>query len=158
VILEKLSQPQDNQHFHYEPFEVLWQSTDAATEVQVYGELYTSPAFLNIHCKLQESHREPGCDLPRVIVAMIFVSDAIHLTTFGDAKLWPCYLFFGNESKDCRCKPACHLCNHIAYFKAVSFSHFGPRCLVIYAPSSFLIHSKTLQQSTRVEKDPVIPY
>jgi len=131
VILEKLWQPQDDQHFHYEPFEVLWQPTNSATEVQVHGELYTSPAFLDAHHELQDSSGEPGCDLPRVVIAMIFASDATHLTSFGDAKLWPCYLFFGNESKYRRCKPACHLCNHVAYFQAVSHSHFGPRCLVI---------------------------
>jgi hypothetical protein len=33
-----------------------------------------------------------------VIVALMFWSDVTHLTSFGDAKIWPFYMFFGNES------------------------------------------------------------
>ncbi|KJA18100.1 hypothetical protein HYPSUDRAFT_145489 [Hypholoma sublateritium FD-334 SS-4] len=47
----------------------------------------------------------------------MFGSDATHLTSFGSAALWPCYMYFGNESKYRRCKPTCNLCNHIAYFQ-----------------------------------------
>jgi len=50
----------------------------------------------------------------------MFWSDATHLTNFSDAKLWPLYLFFGGDSKYLRCKPSCHLCEHIAYFQTVS--------------------------------------
>ena len=120
VIREKLAKPQDDRQFHYEPFELYWQPSNTCTEERVHGELYTSPAFLDAHRELQESPGEPGCNLPRVVVAMMLWSDGTHLTTFGNAKLWPCYLFFGNESKYRRCKPSCHLCNHVAYFQAVS--------------------------------------
>jgi hypothetical protein len=120
VIREKLSKPQGDRDFHYEPFELFWKPTDEAAETQVHGELYTSPAFLEAHHELQDSPGEPGCDLPRVVVAMMFWSDATHLTSFGNAKIWPNYLYFGNESKYHRCKPTCHLCNHVAYFQAVS--------------------------------------
>jgi hypothetical protein len=123
VIREKLRNAQDNQGFHYEPFEVFWRPTDSCPDVRVHSELYTSPAFLDAHRQLQESPGEPGCDLPRVVVAMMFSSDATHLTAFGTAQLWPCYLFFGNESKYRRCKPSSNLCNHVAYFQAVS-CHF----------------------------------
>jgi hypothetical protein len=119
VIREKLANTHDNQNFHYEPFELFWKPTDESTETRVHGELYTSPAFMEAHCNLQELPREPGCDLPRVVIAMMFWSDATHLTSFGNAKLWPGYLFFGNESKYRRCKPTCHLCNHVAYFQSV---------------------------------------
>jgi Plavaka transposase len=120
VIHEKLVDPHDDQYFHYEPFQLFWNPTDSSDDIRVHGELYTSPAFLEAHRELQDSPREPGCDLPRVVVAMMFASDATHLTSFGNAKLWPCYLFFGNESKYHRCKPTYNLCNHVAYFQAVS--------------------------------------
>jgi Plavaka transposase len=119
VIREKLANSHDAQHFHYEPFELFWQPTHTGPDVRVHGELYTSPAFVDAHRTLLESPGEPGCDLPRVIVAMMFWSDVTHLTNFGTAKLWPCYLFFGNESKYRRCKPTCKLCNHVAYFQGV---------------------------------------
>lgn len=124
VIREKLANPHHHQNFHYEPFELFWKPTDDTVETRVHGELYTSPAFLEAHHDLQNSPGEPGCDLPRVIVAMMFWSDSTQLTSFGEAKLWPCYLYFGNDSKYHRCKPTCHLSNHVAYFQVVSLNFY----------------------------------
>ncbi|KIJ58126.1 hypothetical protein HYDPIDRAFT_34472 [Hydnomerulius pinastri MD-312] len=42
------------------------------------------------------------------------------LTSFGDAKLWPLYVFFGNQSKYKRAQPSAHLCSHAAYFQTAS--------------------------------------
>ena len=126
VIREKLANAPDIRRFHYEPFELFWNPTPASSDVRVHGELYTSPAFLEAHQALQDSPREPGCDLQRCVVALMFFSDGTHLTSFGTAKLWPGYLYFGNESKYNRCKPSCHLANHVAYFLDVSRSiHFA---------------------------------
>ncbi|KAH7904490.1 hypothetical protein BJ138DRAFT_1019091 [Hygrophoropsis aurantiaca] len=72
---------------------------------------------MDAHKEVQGLPNEPGCDRPKVVVALQFWSDSTHLTSFGNAKLWPLYLWFGNESKYRRCKPSCHLCNHIAYFQ-----------------------------------------
>jgi hypothetical protein len=122
VIREKISgMNATNCHlFHTEPYEMLWQTANHRQPVRVQGELYTSPSFVDAHRKLQDSPPEPGCNLPRAIVALMFWSDVTHLTSFGNAKLWPLYLFFGNESKYRRCKPSCHLCEHVAYFRSVS--------------------------------------
>src|ERR1700722_19833169 len=120
VIREKLANPSDDSKFHYEPYKLFWKPTEGSAEVRIHGELYTSTAFCEAHSDLQASPREPWCDLPRVVVGLMFWSDATHLASFGNAKLWPCYLFFGNESKYRRCKPTCHLCNHVAYFQMVS--------------------------------------
>jgi hypothetical protein len=119
VIREKLTNENDALHFHYEPYELLWQCGDKQDPLRVHGELYTSAAFLDAHHALQESPSEPGCDLPRAIIALMFWSDATQLTNFGNAKLWPLYLFFGNESKYRRGKPSCNLCEHVAYFETV---------------------------------------
>ena len=118
IIREKLSNPHEDQLFHYEPFELFWRQPHR-DDIRLHGELYTSSAFLEAHREVQEMPGEPGCNLPRVVVALMFWSDATHLTSFGNAKLWPAYLFFGNESKYRRCKPTCHLCNHVAYFQTV---------------------------------------
>lgn len=122
VIREKLANTGDDEKFHYEPYQLLWQPDHLRSEVNIQGELYTSPAFMDAHRDLQNSLREPGCDLPRTIAALMFWSDATHLTSFGNAKLWPIYLYFGNESKYRRCKPSCHLGNHVAYFQKVMSS------------------------------------
>jgi hypothetical protein len=119
VIREKLSDAQDDELFHYEPYQLRWSTPHLPREVNIQGELYTSPAFMDAHRELQESPGEVGCDLPRVVVALMFWSDATHLTTFGNTKLWPVYMYFGNESKYRRCKPSCKLSNHVAYFQKV---------------------------------------
>jgi hypothetical protein len=119
VIREKLSNAHDDEYFHYEPYRLRWSAPHLPREVNIQGELYTSLAFMDVHRELQESPREVGCDLPRVVVALMFWSDATHLTTFGNARLWPVYMYFGNESKYRRCKPSCNLSNHVAYFQKV---------------------------------------
>ncbi|KAG2056121.1 hypothetical protein BDR06DRAFT_981565 [Suillus hirtellus] len=132
VIREKLKNQTHDKLFHYQPYELLWNGGPSKKPTRVHGELYTSEAFIEVHCKLQESQPEPGCELERVIVALMFWLDLTHLTSFGNSKLWPCYMFFGNESKYRRCKPSCRLCNHVAYFnhlpdsfKDFATSHFG---------------------------------
>ena len=122
VIRETLSNASRDDHFHYEPYALQWQPENASEPVNVYGELCTSKAFIEAHNALQDSPPEPRCNLPRHIVALMFASDSTKLTSFGDAKLWPLYLFFGNESKYRRCKPSCRLSNHVAYFQSVSRS------------------------------------
>jgi len=119
IIKEKLTTSQDLARFHFDPYELLWKRTDDYEPVRVHGELYTSQAFINAHRQLQQSPGEPGCNLPQVIVALMLWSDSTQLTSFGDAKLWPLYLFFGNESKYQCCKPSCNLCCHAAYFQNV---------------------------------------
>jgi hypothetical protein len=121
IIREKISGLSDGHQFHFEPYNLLWQRNTNVDPVHVQGELYTSPAFISTHQELQDSPREPGCDLQRVVTALMFWSDATQLTTFGNAKIWPLYTFFGNDSKYHRCKPSCHLCEHVAYFQNVSW-------------------------------------
>jgi hypothetical protein len=119
ILRERLASS-DARHFHFEPFELHWQPESQPNSVRVHGELYTSPAFLAAHEELQSSPPEPGCSLQRVVVGLMFASDATHMTTFGAASLWPLYMHFGNDSKYRRSKPSLHLCNHVAYFQKVS--------------------------------------
>lgn len=157
IIREKLANSQEVRKFHYEPFELLWNPTVKSSDIRVHGELYTSPAFLEAHRDLQDSPGEPGCSLPRFVVAMMFWSDATRLTSFGNAKLWPSYLFFGNESKYRRCKPSCHLCNHVAYFQTVSYWLFWLQLQYIHVSYSFQTHLKTLQLKIWEALGPVKP-
>ena len=116
VLRERLAST-DAQHFHYEPYEMHWQPDPKDDPVRIYGELYTSPEFLRVHEELQNSPPEPGCTLPRIVVGLIFSSDVTQLTQFGDANLWPVYMFLGNNSKYRRSQPGSFLCNYIAYLQ-----------------------------------------
>jgi hypothetical protein len=120
IIREKVTNPAHAPFFHYEPYELRWHPPHKDHDIKVHGELFTSAAFLEAHTELQDSLPEPGCDLPRVVAALMFWSDSTQLTNFGSAKLWPLYVYFGNESKYRRCQPSSNSCNHAAYFQTVS--------------------------------------
>ncbi|KAF8227180.1 hypothetical protein L208DRAFT_1298201 [Tricholoma matsutake] len=128
--------PSNHPHLHFEPYELFWQPTEASKPVKAHGELYTSEAFIEAHCDLQDSPGEPGCDLQRVVVGLMFASDGTQLSAFSTAKLWPIYLAMGNKSKDRRSKPSCQAFEHIAYletlpdaFKAFATEHLGGKGL-----------------------------
>lgn len=119
IIRERVVHASNLKGFHFEPYELRWRRHEASDDVQVHGEMYTSKAFLKAHQDLQDSPPEPNCTLPRRVVALMFWSDATQLTSFGNTKLWPLYLYFGNESKYNRCQPSAKLCAHAAYFQTV---------------------------------------
>jgi len=120
VIKEKITRPSTHPHLHFEPYGLYWQPKETSEPVRVHGELYTSNAFIEAHHDLQSVTGEPGCDLERVVVGLMFASDGTQLANFSNAKLSPVYLGFGNESKDRRSKPSCQAFEHIAYFETVS--------------------------------------
>jgi hypothetical protein len=120
VIREKISRLSSYPHLHLEPYELYWQPNETSERVRVHGELYSSEAFIDAHRSLQDSPGEPGCQLPRVVVGLMFASDGTHLTAFSNAKLWPLYLALGNESKYRRSKPSCQAFEHVAYLETVS--------------------------------------
>jgi hypothetical protein len=136
LIREKIRNASHHPGFHYKPYELHWQPSDGDESTCVYGELYTSPAFIDAHNALQESPGEPDCDLPRMVVALMFWSDATQLANFGDAKLWPLYMFFGNESKYQRGKPSSNRCEHVAYFESVRLPSSMHFFLFIATPAS----------------------
>ncbi|KAI0070582.1 hypothetical protein K474DRAFT_1608428 [Panus rudis PR-1116 ss-1] len=100
--------------WHYIPFRQFWQRPDGRTE-RVHDELYASEAFNQAYEDLQRQDPEPGCTLERVVCGLMFWSDSTHLANFGDASLWPLYMYFGNLSKYVRCKPSSPSCHHLAY-------------------------------------------
>jgi Plavaka transposase len=122
VIEEKIrnTKPGD---FHYQPYELVWSPPSASEgeqlDLRVQGEFYNSPSFVEAHQELQNSPLIAGCSRERVVVALMLWSDETHLSSFGSAKLWPIYLFFGNESKYRRSKTSLKLCEHIAYLESV---------------------------------------
>ena len=75
IIRERITQPSIHPHLHFKPYKLFWQQNDATELIQVYSELYTSDAFIEAHNKLQDSLPELGCDLPRVVLSLMFASD-----------------------------------------------------------------------------------
>ena len=94
VIKEKIMRLSSHPHLHFEPYELFWQSTEASEPIKAHGELYTSEAFIEAHRDLQESPRELGCDLQRVVVGLMFTSDGTQLTAFSIVLPWLSRGFF----------------------------------------------------------------
>lgn len=95
-IIKTVWSSQDSRDFQFIPFCQFWTRTPSGNEERVLGELYTSEVFNTAYEDLQNQPSEPGCKLECIICALILYSDSTHLANFGDAALWPLYLFFGN--------------------------------------------------------------
>lgn len=86
----------------------------------VYSELFNAQAIVDEDIRIQHLPRQPGDDLPRAMAMMMYHSDVTHVTQFGDSKVWPGYLYFGNQTKYESSRPSCHAAHHIAFFPSVS--------------------------------------
>ena len=120
-IIVSAFQQESARDFHMNPFEQWWKPTFDEPPQRVWGELYTSDAWLDADKELRARLPEPGCKLPTAIAAIMLWSDSTHLANFGTASLWPLYISFGNQSKYVRGKPTSSACHHLAYFPSVSF-------------------------------------
>lgn len=109
---------------HFSPFKLFHHNLATHKEEHIHGELYTSDAFLAEHEKLQKYGKLPAddrdCTHEKVIAALMFSSDATHLTDFGNAKAWPIYMMLGNISKYTRASPNAGALHHLAYIPSVS--------------------------------------
>ncbi|KAJ3512823.1 hypothetical protein NMY22_g15219 [Coprinellus aureogranulatus] len=143
IILAKLKDSETSDHFHIVPSELRWQPGEGE-EVRVYSDLYHSDAFLHAYRDIQLLPPESDQDtIPRCIVALMFSSDETMLTSFGNAKLWPVYMLFGNETKYRRGKVSLRLFEEVAYFQSL--------------PDAF--HDWYLQQSgKKVVGDPLLTH
>lgn len=118
-------------YFHLTPFKKFRQLTSGVFE-RVWDELYNSDVWLREHDSLQRLPSPDG--LEKVIVALMFWSDATQLAQFGTAKAWPLYLSFGNLSKYIRGQPRTCVAHHVAYIPSVSqcfsvLNHFSDSTL-----------------------------
>ncbi len=109
---------------HFSPFKLYYKSPITKKEERIFGEIYTSDAFIQEHEKVQRYSapppNDPECKREKVVAAVMFSSDATHLTTFGTAKAWPIYLMLGNLSKYIRAQPNSGAIYHLAYIPSVS--------------------------------------
>ena len=125
IIQTTWSSP-ESADFQYVPYRQFWSTSPSGVDERVFGELYTSDAFNDAHDELQRQTPEPGCTLERVVCGLMAFSDSTHLANFGDASLWPLYLYFGNQSKYPRLRPSSGSCHHTAYIPKVRRLHYIP--------------------------------
>lgn len=144
VIKAAFTEPAAEQ-FHTSPFQEFWQPSPDAAPERLYSEMYNSDAFIEEHARIRSQPRV-GCNLETVIACIMLWSDSTHLTSFGNASLWPIYLYLGNLSKYIRGKPTSFAGHHMAYIPKVSaFRHLVYRKLT-------LIFSLTMPFRTFIRK------
>jgi hypothetical protein len=109
---------------HLSPFKLFCLNPLKKKEERIFGELYTSDAFLAEHEEIQRHGKLPSDDLScqreKAVAALMISSDATHLTNFGNTKAWPIYLMLGNLSKYFRSLPNSGALHHLAYIPSVS--------------------------------------
>lgn len=112
----------DNNHFI--PFKNYWTPSEDHPPERIYSELYTADAFIQEHETVRAQYQtlSTGPQLETVIAAIMLWSDSTHLTSFGNASLWPIYMFLGNQSKYIRSKTTSFAAHHLAYIPKVGFS------------------------------------
>ena len=114
---------QVSSEFHLTPFEEYWQPNPEADPIKVFSEAYSSSKSINLYHSVHALPRKSEDDLERVVIPILLWSDATQLSNFGDASLWPIYMFFGNQSKYTHGKPTAATCHHIAYIPTVCHHH-----------------------------------
>ena len=124
VIKSALSEPAA-EHFHTFPFQAFWKLAPDEPRERIYSEIYTGDFWNYEYDKLRTAHeRGPNNALEAFIIALMIWSDSTSLAQFGNASLWPIYLYIGNQSKYFRAKPSSFAAHHIAYIPKVR--HFFP--------------------------------
>jgi hypothetical protein len=113
---------------HFVPYCHYWKPSKDLPEERVYNDLYTGNLWLQEHESLQRLPPVEGCNREHALIPMMWLSDAAHLTQFGQASIWPFYLQFGNCPKVDRAKPSLCLTEHIAYLPKVILNRLFLYC------------------------------
>ena len=124
IIKAALNDPSVETH-HWIPYHEYWQPSETAPPERIYTELYNSDHFIEEHGRLVLTAAIES-QLECVIMAIMIWSDSTHLAAFGDASLWPIYMYFGNQSKYIRSKVNTFSANHLAYIPKVR----SPCCFI----------------------------
>ena len=110
--------------YHTTPYKLFWQSDRMCPPECVITELYTADTMLEKHARIKSDlPKVPGCNLEIIITGIMLWSNSTHLASFGNAALWPIYLFVGNQSKYTCAKPSTFAAHHLAYIPKVSLTY-----------------------------------
>ena len=104
--------------FHVTPYKEFYQQSPDRPPVHIYSEIHTADAMLEEHARIRAHSR--SCDLETFVIPLVLYSDSTQFTSFGNASLWPMYLYIGNLSKYMRCKPTSFSAHHLAYIPKAS--------------------------------------
>ena|SRR6266851_2702174 len=91
-LIQEAFQSPLSQHFYISPFNLYQKHLNGKADKCIFSELYNSDMFYDEHDNVQcAPSDDPTCKRERVITALMFWPDAMHLATFSTAKMWPVY-------------------------------------------------------------------
>jgi hypothetical protein len=109
--------------FHTFPFKAYWKPSPDEFEERIYSEIFTgdfwNAEFERIFYTNRNGDGENSA-LERFIIGLLIWSDGTALAQFGNAEMWPIYLYVGNQSKYERAKPNSQASHHLAYLPKVT--------------------------------------
>ena len=109
----------DSSTYHIFLYKEYWKPSGNSEPIHLFGKAYSSPVFVEAYQEIHSLPHDPGDDPEHVITLLIFWSNATQLMNFGDASLWPIYLYFANQSKYTHGKPTADACHHVAYIPCI---------------------------------------
>ncbi|RDX49215.1 hypothetical protein OH76DRAFT_1351066, partial [Lentinus brumalis] len=128
-VVSDASTPYAN-NIHWLPHELWWYPADIPESsertptpkpppepIRVYTDCYNSSAMLEEDAQLRQQPRNPddSPDVDYCVLPILIWSDATQLSSFGNASLWPIYVYFGNLSKYVHGRPTEFAAQHLAY-------------------------------------------
>jgi hypothetical protein len=119
-VLKAALAEQRAEKFHTFPFQAYWKPSPDEFEERIYSEIFTGDSwngeFENIFNTVRNGENSM---LERFIIGLLIWSDGTALAQFGNAEMWPIYLYIGNQSKYERAKPNSQSSHHLAYLPKV---------------------------------------
>ncbi len=150
--------------YHFSPFKLSQKSPLTGTDERVYGEIYTSDAFLaeaeDVRLCSPLPPDDADCRREKIFAALMFSSDATILTDFGTAKAWPIYLMLGNLSKYLCAQTDSGAMHHLAYIPSVCCFRLYPFTTrgLLQLPESFKEFASSFHSKWRTQKQQIFTH
>ena len=132
-VIKEAAADEDATTYNWIPYELKWNrpldddtcdsdGRPLTEPVRLYSDVVNSQEALDEYARIREWAQEHCNDPPDVeigLVPILIWSDSTQLTNFGNASMWPIYVFFGMVSKYIRARPNSLSAHHVAYVPKV---------------------------------------
>ncbi|KAG8215164.1 hypothetical protein J3R82DRAFT_8668 [Butyriboletus roseoflavus] len=95
-IIISAFQSKTSSTYHIFPYEEYWRQSSDSEPLRLFGKAYSSLVFIKAYQEIHLLPGDSGDNLERVVALLMLWSDAMQLANFGDASLWPIYLYLAN--------------------------------------------------------------
>ena len=129
-VIKEAAADEDATTYNWIPYELTWnrpldddhQGTPTTEPVRLYSDVVNSQEALDEYARIRDWAKQHCNDPPEVeigLVPILIWSDSTQLANFGNASMWPIYVFFGFVSKYIRARPNSLSAHHLAYVPKV---------------------------------------